>query len=85
MRAFPLLRLSASRFTVRHAHGPESGRRAKYASHTLERCENKAGRIVHHPASVLSLKSDDKIGRHWPECHQRSLSTRKASVVRWYE
>ena len=30
MRAFPLLRLLASRFT-------------KYASHTLERCENKAG------------------------------------------
>lgn len=51
MRAFPLLRLFASRFTVRHAHGPESGRMAKYASHTLERCENKAGRLFQQPAS----------------------------------
>ena len=31
--------------------------------------------------SVLSLKSDDKIGPHWPESRRRSWSTRRASAV----
>lgn len=42
---------SERRFTVRHAHGPELSRRARYVSRMWNQRENVAGGLFQHPVT----------------------------------